>query len=286
MIESVFYRIIEGRLPYRGGLYIYDPSFRIKSIGQRIYGEILKFYEDDIVTERDIKILLTQLGLWNSDKDKKLQDLPIQIENQKVNYFNNYFLPSARSGYLGNINKFESEMLELVKIKGKYNYLTQEGIASSAMWYEMIRHMYKGNDYFNALAFYHANSISEDEIRDLARSDIWASYSGISKTPLKKRSIEMTEYQKKLMMWTNIYRNVRNHPEFPGEKILGDHNAFDGWMIIQGRKEKAEKANKVHMGNLKPNTRNVFISAKTREDYNEIMSLNTPEALAEIRGIQ
>lgn len=286
MIESVFYRVIEGKIPYKGGLYIYDPSFRVKSIGQKIYEDIVRFEEDDILTERDSKILLMRLGLWNNEKEQKLKDLPIQLENQKVHYFNNYYLPSARSGYLVNINKLEGEMLELVRIKGKYNYLTQEGIAASAMWYEMIRYMYKGNDYFNALAFYHANSISEDSIRDLAKSDIWASYSGISKTPLKKRSIEMTDYQKKLMMWTNIYRNVRTHPEFPGDKVMGDHNAFDGWMIIQGRKDKAEKSNKVTMGKLKPNTRNVFINTKNLDDYNEIMALNTPEALAEIRGMK
>jgi hypothetical protein len=285
VIESIFYRVIEGRIPYKGGLYIYDPSFRVKSIGQNIYNDIVKFHEDDILTDRDINILLMQLKLWDSDKEKRIKDIPLQLENQKVHYFNNYFLPSARSGYLTNINKLQEEMFSLFRIKGKYNYMTQEGIAASAMWYEMIRHMYKGHDYFNALAFYHANSIDEDTIRDLARSDIWSSYSSISKTPLKKRAIEMTEYQKKLMMWTNIYKNVRSHPEFPGDKVLGDHYAFDGWMIVQSRKEKAEKANKVQIGNLKPNTKNVFISAKSRQDFNEVMALNSPEALAEIRGI-
>jgi hypothetical protein len=286
VIESVFYRVIEGRLPYKGGSYIYDPSFRIKSIGQSIYSDILKFEEDDILTERDIQILLIQLGLWSSEKEKRLKDIPLQLENQKVAYFNNYFLPSSRAGYLGNINKLENEMLELCKIKGKYSYLTQDGIASSAMWYEMIRHMYKGRDIFNALAFYHSNSLSEDIIRDLAQSDLWVSYSGLSKIPLKKKVIEMTDYQRKLMTWTNIYKNVRSHPEYPGEKILGDHNAFDGWMILQNRKEKAEKSNKVQIGKLKENTRNVFIASRTLEDYNEVMALNSPEALAEIRGIK
>ena len=273
-------------MPYRGGLYIYDPSFRIKSIGQSVYNDILKFEEDDILTDRDIYILLTQLGIWDNDKEKRLKDIPMQLENQKIAYFNNYFLPSSRSGYLGNINKLEGEMLDLCKAKGKYNYITQEGIASSAMWYEMISHMYKGKDIFNALAFYHSNSISDNTIRELAQSDIWHSYCGLSKLPLKKKVIEMTDYQRKLLTWTNIYKNVRSHPEYPGEKIMGDHNAFDGWMISQNRKEKAEKANKTQIGNLKPNTRNVFISSRTLEDYNEVMSLNSPEALAEIRGIK
>lgn len=273
-------------MPYKGGLYIYDPSFRIKAIGQKIYNEILFFQEDDITTDRDIQILLMEMGLWDSEKEKRINDIPLKLENEKIFYFKNYFLPSSRAGYIFNINKLEKEMTDLCKIKTKYNHFTQEGIASSAMWYEMIKYMYKGNDYFNALAFYHSNSIDENTIRDLAMSDIWHSYSSISKNPLKKRAIEMTDYQRKLLTWSNIYKNVRSHPEFPGEKIMGDHNAFDGWMISISRKEKAEKSTKVNMGNLKPNTRNVFINSNTVEDYNEIMALNSPEALAEIKGIK
>ena len=68
--------------------------------------------------------------------------------------------------------------------------------------------------------------------------------------------------QRKLISWTNIYRNIRNHPEFPGQRIIEDHDAFDGWMILLNRKESAEKGHKKQLQNLRPNAQNVFMGQK------------------------
>ena len=86
MIESIFYRVIEGRIPYKGGLYIYDPSFRVKSIGQKIYYELLKFKEDDILLDRDIVIFLTEQGIWNNEKEKKEEEKRREEKN-KINKY-------------------------------------------------------------------------------------------------------------------------------------------------------------------------------------------------------
>lgn len=282
-VESKLFRIIDGKLSYEEGS-IKDPSFFVRKIGIKIYEECLEFIEDDIFDDRQAQILLIESGVWDSSKEKRLKELPKLIENNKVFYFNNYGNPPIRSSYKNAINIFTSEFLNLTKIRYKYQYLTPDGIASTAMWTEMINHMYKGPNKLKALAYYHQNSLTEEDIREIAMSQEWGSYSNLSKSPLRKSPVVMTEYQRRLLSWSNIYKNVRTHPEFPGQRVLDDNDAFDGWMIALNRKDNAQKSNKTHFDKLKSNTRNVFIGQSTEQDVNEIMSLNSPDVIAKING--
>lgn len=282
-VESKLFRIIDGKLPYEEGS-IRDPSFFIKKVGIKIYDECLEFLEDDALDDRMIQMILIENGLWNSEKEKRLKELPKLIENNKVFYFNNYSNPSIRRSYKNTLEIFQSELSNLSKIRYKYQYMTAEGIASTAMWNEMIKYMYKGPNTLAALGYYHNNSLSEVDIRDIALSGDWNSYSALSKSPFGKSPIKMTEYQRRLLSWTNIYKNTRSHPDFPGQRIVADHDAFDGWLIVLNRKDNAEKSNKTQLDKLKPNTRNVFIGQSTEQDVSEIMSLNSPEVMAKING--
>ena len=280
-LESKLFRIIDGKLSYEEGS-IKDPSFFIKKIGAKIYEECLEFLDDDIFDDRSAQILLMEDGLWNSAKDKRLKELPKLIENNKVFYFNNYSNPPVRSSYKNAIDLFSAEYSSLIKIRYKYQYLIPEGIAATAMWTEMINYMYKGDKKIKALSYYHNNSLTEEDIREIAMSNEWGAYSSLSKSPFRKSPIQMTDYQRKLLSWTNIYRNVRSNPEFPGQRILEDNDAFDGWMISLNRKENAQKANKTQFDKLKTNTRNVFMGQANAQDFEEIMSLNSPEAVTNI----
>lgn len=282
-VESKLFRILDGKLSYGEGS-IKDPSFFVRKLGVKIYDDCLEFLEDDIFDDRQAQILLMEDGVWNSAKEKRLKELPKLIENNKVFYFNNYSNPPARSSYKNAIDIFTSEFLSLTRIRYKYQYLTPEGIASTAMWTEMIGHMYKGPNKLQALSHYHQNSLTEEDFREIARSNEWGMYSSLSKSPMRKSPIQMTDYQKKLISWTNIYRNVRSNPEFPGQRILEDDDAFDGWMILLNRKENAQKSNKSSFEKLKPNTRNVFMGQANANDFEEIMSLNTPEAMRQVMG--
>lgn len=282
-IESNLYRILDGKILYEEGSYIRDPSFRIKSLGYKVYQECVDFLDDDVLDDRKLLIALIEHNIWDTNREKRIKELPKIVENAKVSYFQNYGNPAIRRTYK---NLLDSSMLEfnkLSKIRYKYQYLTLDGIASSAMWTEMIKYMYLGKNYIGALGHYHSNSIKEAEIRDVALSNEWSSYSSLSKSPFARSPFKMTEYQKRLMSWTNIYKNVRSHPDFPGQKMMEDHDAFDGWMILLNRKESAEKSHKINIANLKPNSRNVFMGQANKQDEEEIMSLNTPEVMERIR---
>lgn len=273
-IESQLYRIIEGKIAYEGS-YIYDPFFAIRKAGNKIYEECLEFIDDDIFDDRQAKILLAEQDIWSGEKEKRFKDLPRIIENQKIEYFKNFDSPIERKQHKNLLEMRLTELSSLSKIRNRYHHLTPEGIASMVMWVTMIDLMYKGENKVGALTYYHRSAISEQEVREIAMSNEWSNYSNLSKTPFRKSPIRMTEYQRRLLSWTNIYKNVRTHTDFPGPKVMEDHDAFDGWLIQLGRKEQMSKAKTVFSSKMKPNTRNAFFMGKAnQEEVEEIESMN------------
>lgn len=283
-IEDSLYRIISGKIEYDGS-YIRDPSFSVKKEGKKAYLTALEDFRFDTLQDRDIYILLLESGQWSPKDEARLKSLPNEIENNKLDYFQNFHSPEKKRMHRGIINNSMGEFVKLNATRHKYSNMTLEGIANGAMWYTMIQRMYGGSDKLMALAYYHNTMVDEDTIRDIALSHEWNSYSGISKNPLRKAPVNMTDLQRKLYSWTNVYRNVRTHPDCPADAIIEDHLAFDGWLINQNRKDRAGKVVKVQLKNLKPNAQNVYVPTKTTNDIQDVMSLNDAEARAKMGAL-
>ena len=283
-IEDSLYRIIEGKIEYDGS-YIRDPSFSIKKEGKRAYLEVLENFNFDTLSDRDIYILLLESGQWSTKDEARLKALPNEIENNKLDYFQDFSNPEKKRINKMLINNNTAEFVRLTNIRYKYSNMTLEGIANGAMWHTMIQKMWTGPNKLMALAHYHQTMIDEDMIRNVALSHEWNSYSTISKNPLRKAPVNMTDLQRKLYSWTNVYRNVRTHPDCPTDSIIEDHYAFDGWLINQNRKDRASKTVKVQLKNVKPTAQNVFVVAKTAGDIQDIGSLNDGEARAKMGAL-
>jgi hypothetical protein len=146
----------------------------------------------------------------------------------------------------------------------------------------MIQYMYSGTDKLEAVAFYHNNSISEDDIRFISQSDSWLSYYSCSKN-IFGRPTKMTDDQRRLIIWSNIYKNTKTSSECPQDAIFKDHDAFDGYLIHEQRKNKAQKKVEGIKG-INPNASNIYMFAKNDDDYQSINSLNTPDALRKIEN--
>lgn len=278
--DTLLYRIMSGKLDY-GDSYIKEPTRQIKEKGIRIYYDVIKDCID-VLEDRDIYIFLIHNKEWSFEEQKKLDELPKEIENTKVNYYKDYDSPARR-----NQNKIELEYKkikykELFIKRNKYKSLTAEGIAMGAMWFEMINYMYSGSAKLQALTYYHSNLISDEDIRNIAQSQEWLSFYSASKNVFGRPAIKMTEDQRKLLTWTNVYKNSYSNPDHPREDIFKDHDAFDGWLIFENRKSKITK--KIEMRGVDPKAQNVYIFGKTKQDFEEINSMNTPDARRKIEN--
>lgn len=274
--ELLLYRIFSGKLDY-GDSYIREPNYKIKEKGKRIYYDVLKDCKD-VPSDRDIFVFLLDSGQWSIEQQNKLDGLPKQVENLKIELYKNYESPRLRKEKKITLQFKKEEFAKLSLLRNKYRHMTKGGIAEGAMWFEMINYMYSGPDKLAAVNFYKSNMIGEDDIRSIALGHDFISYYGSSKNIFGRSAIKMTDDQRRLIMWGNLYKNVRSNPECPQDKIFEDHDAFDGWLILENRKNTANKKIESTKG-INPNARNIYYTVKSKEEHEEIMSLNSPEAL-------
>lgn len=278
--ETLLYRILSGKLDYKNS-YIREPSLRIKEKGSRIFYEILNACKD-VPTDQEICRFLIITNQWSFEQEKKFNNLPKEIDNSKVEYFQNYDNPALKRYKKIELDTKKQMYKEMYSQRHKYKNYTAEGIANGAMWFEMIGCMYDGTDKLDAVAYYHQNSISEDDIRYIAQSDSWLSYYSCSRNVFG-RPVKMSDDQRRLIIWANIYRNTKTSSDCPHDGVFKDHDAFDGYLIHEQRKSKAQKKVENIKG-INPNASNVYMFAKNDEDYHTINSLNSPDALRKIEN--
>lgn len=285
-LEFLMYRIMRGYIEYNGER-IYDPLYRTKYWGRKVYVET-KANCKNVLDDDDVFILLVDLNKWDSEKEEKLKDLPREIDNKKVEIFNAFYSVAHRKNLELAITYSKNLFSKLNMERNQYFNYTEEGIAVNAMWVEMIKRMYRGTDTIGALHFYQSNMVDEDTIRDIAISGVWQTYFGASKNVFGKPSIKMTDFQRRLLTWSQIYNNVKSHPDCPNDPLIRHHDAFDGWMIDQQRKESTKKKiDKTFTGRkIREDAKTVFIMGKTKEEIDEIYSMNESNSMLKIRSME
>ena len=277
--DVLLYRIFSGKLLFEDS-YIREPTLRIKEIGQQVFYEVLRDCAD-VPTDRDLCAFLINSGQWSFEEQRRLDSLPKQIEDSKVELFQNYDNPARRKEIKIVLDHKKAAYVELLGKRNFYYKLSQQGIASGAMWHKMIELMYKGPNKLGAISFYHGNSIPENTIRSIVLNSDFSTYYGASRNIFGKPAIKLTDDQRKLMVWANIYKNVRNNPDCPPDIIMNDHDGLDGWFLVENRKAKSTKKVAGAKG-ISPNAKNVYFSAKNKDEYDEIMSMNDRAALSKI----
>jgi hypothetical protein len=126
--------------------------------------------------------------------------------------------------------------------------------------------------------------ITQAQYRDLALSDVWLGMWRNAKLAGKGvfncASSEMTDEQRTICSWANLYDNVWQDPDHPPDYIISDHDALDGWLILRKQKQAEENIKKKY--NLDDpkfaNADEVYFMANDAESLKEISSLNSPQA--------
>lgn len=281
-IDDILYRIIDGYIDFEDRK-IYDPTNQVKILGKKIYVQTIRS-TFDLLSDRDLLIFLNRIERWSTELQSEFERLPKLIDDQKLTYFKNYADPVKRK-----INRQTVEMSikrhsTLSCQRNSFYHFTSHGIAVGRMWRTMIEQMYDGDDYLDALSYYHKNKIDYDHIRNVALSSEWSGYFSINENVFGKTPLEHTDYQRDLLHWSKIYTNVRSHPECPPEMIFEDHLAFDGWMIKQNRDRINEQKKKDMPSGRIANPRNTFaFGSRNTDDVKDVYGMNDDKALAKIQ---
>ena len=301
--EYLVARICAGYLRFKISsdicLIIKPLTLEQKYIAQEIYNEAYeKAFEENLLTDEEILDMMRKNGFWANIDDRRLEQIPKDIENKKVDLFESYFSSETREAIRGFLRKAEAQLIKTMGKRHVYDSSTCDGYASYYRWNWMIENStyYENGDKYDwsqaslsdVLSYYQENMLTETECRELSRTEPWRSIWNSGKKTgglFGKSSVDFTAEQNMLITWSSMYDSIAESGECPSDEVIEDDDALDGWLILQRRKREAQmgksSAEKV-IGNEKiANAGEVFImTGNKQEDMDRVAALNDPHVQA------
>lgn len=231
-------------------------------VGNEIYNETLESaIEDGVFTDEQILGILAKEGLWSYQIDQEIKSKREELDNCKVALYESRFRFQDFQYNKLKIKKGKEELLELLNIKHSFDYASAEGLASLYRLNYLILCGAKDGNFnkldltlenidgseLNILKESYINArLDEATIRELARTEPWRSYWAVAdrNNVFDRPLMEWTDEQQSLVIWSKLYDSLRENTDPPPDDMVNDDDAFDGWLIMQSRKNKQEVAKK------------------------------------------
>jgi hypothetical protein len=249
---------------------------------------------NDWISEQEKYTLLHSMGLWGPNSEIELKNIETKIEDLKIELYNSFLDPKKTKNIKKSISNYRNIYNLFIYNKHYLDGLTHKGYINNLKSQYLLAHsLYDINnslviDNLNTVDFNYINNITkivnENQIgistfRLIARSDEWKNYWSANKERIfSKPTVDWTDEQKTLVVFTKMYDSALEHPESPPESVINDDDTFDGWLLIQQRKFKKEKektrAEKFLEDKKLGNAKEVFLVAKSKEEAQNIYSLN------------
>lgn len=282
-------RIIAGYIRYTKDIKICWPTPDDFYEGCEIYREVYnesKF--DGIITQVELEYTLMEAGVISPEWRADIKALGKRLETLRIQAYKQFGL-SAFKAIKSEIQLIKSDINNLSARQCAFDHLTCEGVATFAKWSWLVENSVYLRDgqkailtdthILSLLNFWNQSRLSDDEIREIARTEPWQTYWQANTGNLFDRpSCSLTDEQRRLIVWTKLYDNIRENPECPSEEMLADDDVTDGWMLLQRQeRDKKKKSEQIEAGIKSSKIRSsqdVMIKARTKEDAEAIASLN------------
>jgi hypothetical protein len=240
--------------------------------------------------------------LWTKDGDFQLSNLLKQIDNLKIELYKSFYSPHKQKSTRSRLNSAKQSYNKYYAIRHCMDHATIEGFCDNLKNQYLLYHslylqnnntkisdIYLIDDYDLDPIAREINSYSIDisQFRKLARCDIWKSYWSANKESLfDKSTINLTDEQRTLLVFSRMYDSARESPDSPPEPVFDDDDMFDGWLLLQHEKYKDDKKSRqteLGLGDKMSKAQEMFIVAKNLDDAKEVHSLNSENSKSIIR---
>lgn len=249
------------------------------------------------MTDDDIFNYICSHDMWSLDQQKELDNLPTVLENLKSELYLAYEQFRKRDTIKRSINSCKQKFYDLLCLRHTMDEYSCEGIASFTKNIYMIgygartidnEYVWKDDrflveDYDKILLLikqYNSQIVDDDTIRALSQSTEWQNIWSIGKTSRDifdiPSTLYMTEEQKSLIGWTQLYTNIKSHPECPDDVVFEDNDMLDGWLIVQNKKQSNKPKTKQGVDKY-GNATEVFVMVENPEDIQRVNALNTAQ---------
>ena len=301
MYKDNLLRLISGyTLCELDGKYIYitQPSPIHSLIIESKYKEI---YNDAILsgglTDDDILLYMTSNNMWSLEKQKELDELPDKIDNLKMDLYLAYVEYRKRDNIKKSIDNSRKRLLTLLEIKHSLDEHSCVGVAAltkqiytvgygakyidgTAVWPNDSFLQEDNNKILSLIKQYNMQILDDNTIRKISHGSDWKSIWGLSKNIRDIFEVSsilyLTEEQKSLVSWTQLYDNIRESQECPDDVVISDDDMLDGWLILQN-KNKNSKTKNDDLTSKHGNANEVFVMVENPDDINRVNNLNTAQ---------
>lgn len=261
-------------------------------------------YDDAIMdgmwTQEESEQFLIDKGYWSKEEDSKIKTIMDNIETMKVDYYHRFYDSQAKEYIRNNIEKQNKNIEDLYSKKYAIHDKTCEYIKTySFASYILQKNAFLRNGISAHLVFpMHMLFVKYQEsigklstnARKLSKTDEWKNkWSNLKMGCLENKRSSATNFQLAIISWSNFYDNIYKSIERPGEDVIADDIALDGWSISQKRKrdeeEKKHNAEKLLPENMR-DAGEIFIPSRNAKMASDIMSLNNREAQEHIKMLK
>lgn len=213
---------------------------------------------DGIMSEDELDEWMYESGLWTKEDDDKTDGFKKDLERLKIEIYNNRHDSKLREKIRLYLRAGEKQILNHLKNKNIYYQNSREGYALSEKIAWTIKHTtYKNGALYDfsdlsinyVVDEWHSAILSEGQVRELAREEPWKSIWSIrDNSPVKlfnnHEDQELTNNQKQIILWSQIYDNIQESMDCPTDDVIKDDDLLDGWFIVQSKKREKERAEK------------------------------------------
>lgn len=251
---------------------------------------------DGIMSEDEISEWMQENGLWTYKEEEKTEGLKKDLERLRIEIYNNRNDSKLRERIRLYIRAGEKQLGNHLKEKNSFYQNTREGYALSEKVTWIIKHTTycEGELYdFRDLSVnyvvdeWQSSTLSENTIRELAREEPWKSLWSIRENSnIKLFSInhdeDLTNNQKHLVVWSQIYDNIQESMECPTDEVIKDDDLLDGWFIVQSKKREKERSEREFENSNKnekiKNSSEVYVvvNPNDKNAFEKVNMLNDP----------
>jgi hypothetical protein len=279
-------------------IYVGSPSPLLQSEAEEIYQESLvdaRFME--IMDDQELLDHLQDIGMWSIEDQQFMDDLPAKLESMKVEMYNNYstFRSKRVEQIRRAIQRLMKDSYEIFSRRHVYDSFTSTGYAIACKLQFLVCNTSTDlhgnpiniNDDGNLVQLVVQevlnSRVSETDLRELSRTDPWRTIWNAGKSEKQVFGVPgvlLTEDQKQLLSWSQLYDNVRESHESPDDTVMNDDLLLDGWLILQSRKAENEKKTQGgrHLSDKLSRANEVFLPVETREDAERVEQMNSAHA--------
>ena len=258
-----------------------------------------QIYEDafskNIYLQEELEELIIENGWWTQDEEDELKQIPKDIEQMKLDYFNNFLRDNVKDLVKKGIRKKEDRFEELTKNKYMFFNYTCESLKSQAYTMYILEHctFYENGDKISLedisihalYGKYNAEMLDDKEVREASKSPSWRMIWNSAK---ESREIfpcpacDLTDMQKSLISWTRMYDSVYESMETPSDDVIEDDYAIDGWFTAQRRKRDDDR--KGSESNKLPDAAEVFVPVSNNKEAARVYDMNTQKGKGIIKS--